>query len=155
VADHAIARHGWRVALCGGRSTLEREVADRIIATMKQAPIDLVGRDTLKQFLALALRARAVLTPDSGPMHMANAVGTPVIGLHAASNPARSGPYSSRPWCVDRYDAAARRFRGVPAEALPWGTKLEYPDVMSLIETEAVIERLDALVAATRGSIKA
>ena len=103
--------------------------------------------DTLKQFLAMAQRAVALVTPDSGPMHMANAMGTPVIGLHAASNPARSGPYSSRQWCVDRYDAAARRFRGKPAAALPWGSKLEYPGVMDLVETDAAIERLDALLA--------
>lgn len=148
VADHAIARHGLRVAICGGRTELERRTADAILAAMKQPAVDLVGRDTLKQFLALARRAVALLTPDSGPMHMANAMGTPVIGLHAASNPARSGPYSSRAWCVDRYDEAARRFRGVPAEALPWGAKIEVPGVMDLVETEAAIERLDALLAA-------
>ncbi len=150
VADHAVVRHGLRVAICGGRSALERHTTDAILAAMRQPALDLVGKDTLKQFLALASRAVAVITPDSGPMHMANAMGAPVIGLHAASNPARSGPYSSRKWCVDRYDAAARRFRGKPAAALPWGTKLEYPQVMALIETEAVIERLDALLAATQ-----
>lgn len=145
VAEHAVRRHGWRVALCGGRSAQERAMGDAILAATRATIVDLIGRDTLKQFLALCLRARAVLTPDSGPMHMANAVGTPVIGLHAASNPARSGPYSDRRWCVDRYDAAARRFRGMPAEALPWGTKLEYAGVMDLVETGAVIERFDAL----------
>jgi heptosyltransferase I len=145
LADHAVQRHGLRVALCGGRSALERSTADAIVAAMREPALDLVGKDTLKQFLAMAQRAVALVTPDSGPMHMANAMGTPVIGLHAASNPARSGPYSSRHWCVDRYDAAARRFRGKPADALPWGSKLEYPGVMELVETEAVIERLDAL----------
>lgn len=149
VADHAVRAHGWRVALCGGRSALERGVADAILAAMgeRDAVVDLVGRDTLKQFLALAQRATLVLTPDSGPMHIANAVGTPVLGLHAASNPRRSGPYSSLEWCVDRYDAAARRFRGVPADALPWGTKLEYPGVMDLVETEAVVDALDRYAA--------
>jgi len=67
-----------------------------------------------------------------------------VLGLHAASNPQRSGPYSDRRWCVDRYDAAARKFRGKPAAELPWGTKLEYAGVMELIETAAVIERFEA-----------
>jgi heptosyltransferase I len=148
LADHAIARHGLRVAICGGRSELERRTADAIMAAMKHPALDLVGRDTLKQFLALARRAVALVSPDSGPMHMANAMGTPVLGLHAASNPARSGPYSSRQWCVDRYDAAARRFRGVPAAELPWGSKIEVPGVMDLVETEAAIERLDALMAA-------
>jgi heptosyltransferase I len=147
VADHAATTHGLRVALCGGRSDLERRTVDAIAAAMRSPVLDLVGRDTLKQFLAMARRAVALLTPDAGPMHMANAMGTPVIGLHAATNPARSGPYSSRRWCVDRYDAAARCYRGVGAEALPWGTRLEYPEVMSLIDVAPVIERLDALMA--------
>src|SRR3546814_6182595 len=77
-----------------------------------QAPaLDLVGKDTLKQLPALLERADLVMTPDSGPMHIANAMGTKVLGLHAASNPARSGPYSDRRYCVDRYDDAARKYR--------------------------------------------
>ncbi|MFT3792418.1 MAG: glycosyltransferase family 9 protein [Rudaea sp.] len=142
VMDHAAAQ-GWRVALCGGPGKFEREFGDAIVARCRSKPLDLIGRDTLKQFLALCRRARLVLTPDSGPMHMANATGTKVLGLHAASNPHRSGPYSDRRWCVDRYDAAARKYKGKPAAELPWGTKIEYPGVMELIETEAVIERFD------------
>lgn len=144
VMDHAVRALHWRVLLCGGPSAFEREFADAIKAQMQTAPIDLVGKDTLKQFLALCRRSRLVLTPDSGPMHMANAVGTPVLGLHAASNPQRSGPYSDRRWCVDRYDAAARKFRGKSAAELPWGTKIEHAGVMDLIEVDAVIERLEA-----------
>lgn len=143
VMDHA-AQRGWRIALCGGPSTYEREFGDAITAKLRHArPIDLIGKDTLKQLLALLRRADLVLTPDSGPMHLANAMGTAVLGLHAASNPHRSGPYSDRRWCVDRYDAAARRFRGKPASALRWGTKIEVEGVMDLIETDAVIERFD------------
>ena len=143
--DHAAGNLGWRVALCGGPSAYERAFGDAIVekAKNKREFTDLIGKDTLKQFLALARRATLVLTPDSGPMHMANTVGTPVLGLHAASNPQRSGPYSDRRWCVDRYDAAARKFRGEPAANLPWGTKLEYPGVMDLIQIDDVLERLD------------
>ncbi|MBL8298139.1 MAG: glycosyltransferase family 9 protein [Rhodanobacteraceae bacterium] len=149
VMDHA-AQRGWRVALCGGPSTYEREFGDRIVQQLRRcSALDLIGKDTLKQLLALLRRADLVLTPDSGPMHLANAMGTAVLGLHAASNPQRSGPYSERRWCVDRYDAAARRFRGKPASELRWGTKIEHPGVMDLIETEAVIERFDAF-ASTR-----
>ncbi|HVJ61343.1 MAG TPA: glycosyltransferase family 9 protein [Tahibacter sp.] len=146
--DHAATRHGMRIALCGGPSAYEREFGDAILAHVKQcAPIDLIGKDTLKQLLALLKRASLVLTPDSGPMHIANAVGTPVLGLHAASNPARSGPYSDRRWCVDRYDAAARAFRGKPAAQLPWGTKIEHEGVMDLITPADVVERIDAFAA--------
>jgi heptosyltransferase I len=147
VADHAVRRHGWRVLLCGGRSALERQMGDAILAAMKEPAIDLIARDTIKQLQALLGRASAVLTPDSGPMHMANAAGSPVIGLHAASNPARSGPYSERRYVVDRYDEAARRFLGKPADALPWGTKVEFDGVMDLIEVDAVTGALDRLVA--------
>ena len=49
---------------------------------------------------------------------------------------------------MDRYDAAARRFRRRPAAELPWTTKIEEPGVMDLIATGDVIERLDALIAA-------
>lgn len=146
VADHAAAR-GWRVALCGGPSPTERAMGDAIRAGMKTSPLDLIGKDTLKRALALYRRAGVLLTPDSGPMHMANAVGPKVIGLHAASNPARSGPYSDRRWCVDRYDAAARKFLRRSAAEIPWGTKIEYPGVMDLVETDAVIERFEALAA--------
>ncbi|WP_414706877.1 glycosyltransferase family 9 protein [Rudaea sp.] len=143
VMDHA-ATQGWRVVLCGGPGAFEREFGDAIATKCRSKPLDLIGKDTLKQFLALCRRSQLVLTPDSGPMHMANAVGAKVLGLHAASNPNRSGPYSDRRWCVDRYDAAARKYKGKPAVELPWGTKIEYPGVMELIETEAVIERFDA-----------
>ncbi len=152
VIDHAALELGWRVALCGGRSEYEREVADAILAQARTRPLDLTGKDTLKQLLALMRRAALVMTPDSGPMHIANAVGTPVLGLHAASNPHRSGPYSDRRWCVDRYDAAARKFRKKPAAALPWGTKLEHKGVMDLIEVDDVIERLQAFDAHRSGN---
>jgi heptosyltransferase I len=89
----------------------------------------------------------ALLTPDSGPAHMATMVGLPVIGLYAATNPQRAGPYNSRSWCVDRYDAAARKYLGRPAAQIPWTTKIEPEGVMDLIEVGDVIAKLDALMA--------
>jgi heptosyltransferase I len=146
VADHASARHGLRVLLCGGRSDLEREYGARIAALAKRPLVNLVGKDTLLELLATLRRAKALISPDSGPAHMATTVGTPVIGLYAATNPARSGPYYSRPWCVDQYEAAALQFRRRPAAELPWTEKIEEPGVMDLVTVDAVVERLDALV---------
>ncbi|TXH83490.1 MAG: lipopolysaccharide heptosyltransferase family protein [Pseudoxanthomonas sp.] len=138
VADHAAAQ-GWRIVLCGGRSDLERRTADAIIGAMRAPALDLVGKDTLKQLPALLARADLVMTPDSGPLHIANAMGTAVLGLHAASNPLRSGPYSSVRYCVDRYDDAARRYRGKPASELKWGAKIEHDGVMALITVDDAI----------------
>jgi len=154
VADHA-RDQGWRVALLGGRSALERDTTDAILAAMRPAAgdgdtrdvLDLVGKDTLKQLPALLARADLLMTPDSGPMHIANAMGTKVLGLHAASNPRRSGPYSDVRFCVDRYDDAARKYRGRPAAELKWGTKIEHDGVMDLVTVEdgiAAFERYRA-----------
>jgi len=146
VANHASTR-GWRVVLCGGRSALERDMADAILAQLQVPALDLVGKDTLKQLPALLARAALVMTPDSGPMHIANAMGTKVLGLHAASNPHRSGPYSDRRYCVDRYDDAARKFLGKPASELKWGAKVEFDDVMQLITVDDGIAAFERYVA--------
>ncbi|WP_458068920.1 glycosyltransferase family 9 protein [Rhodanobacter sp. BL-MT-08] len=143
VMDYAAAR-GWRVALIGGPSSGERAMADSVLAFCQRTPLDLTGKDTLKRLMAMLARAQLVLTPDSGPMHMANAVGTKVLGLHAASNPDRSGPYSDRRWCVNKYDAAAQKYFGKRASELAWGSKIERPGVMDLISVDDVIERFDA-----------
>lgn len=145
LADHAASKD-WRVVLCGGRSELERSTADAILAAMKHPALDLVGKDTLKQLPALLKRASLLVTPDSGPMHIANAMGTKVLGLHAASNPHRSGPYSDRRYCVDKYDAAARKYLGKPADTLKWGAKIEFDGVMELIETRDAIEAFERYV---------
>jgi heptosyltransferase I len=147
VADHAHSRHGMRVILCGGPSTLEREMGEAIARLVRVPLQNQVAKDTLPQLLALLARATVLLTPDSGPGHMATMVDTPVIGLYAATNPERSGPYLSRRWCVNAYDAAARKFLGKPASELPWTTKIERPGVMDLIEVGAVTRQLDELLA--------
>jgi ADP-heptose:LPS heptosyltransferase len=146
VANHA-AQRGWRVVLCGGRSELERSMADAIQAQLHTPALDLVGKDTLKQLPALLARANLVMTPDSGPMHISNAMGAKVLGLHAASNPNRSGPYSDRRYCVDRYDDAARKYLAKQAADLKWGTKIEFDDVMELITVEDGIAAFERYVA--------
>jgi heptosyltransferase I len=148
VAEHAVTRHGMRVVLCGGPSAIEREMAQQIAQRCTVPLVDQVGKDTLPQLLGLMSRATVLLTPDSGPAHMATMVGLPVIGLYAATNPDRSGPYLSRQWCVNLYDEAARRFLDKPAAELPWTKKIELPGVMALIETSAVTVKLDELMAA-------
>jgi heptosyltransferase I len=140
-----------RVILCGGTSALERAMGASIERRVAVPIVNQIGGDTLPQLLALLARASAVLCPDSGPAHMATMVGTPVIGLYAATRLQRTGPYLSRQWCVDRYEAAARRYRKRDAEQLPWSEKIEHPGVMDLIEIADVRERLDALMRSRAG----
>ena len=143
VADHAAAR-GWRVLLCGGSSALERETGDAILRAMRFPAQDLIGKDTFKQFLALLERVSLVLAPDSGPAHMANAMGTKVLGLFACTDAERSGPYSDRRWTVNRYEEAARKYLDQPATSLRWGKRVEFPGTMDLVTVEDVVERFNA-----------
>jgi len=148
VADHA-ATKGWRIAICGGRSALERRTGDAILAAMKHPALDLIGKDTLKQLAALLERATMVLSPDSGPAHIANAVGSKVIGLFACTDRERCGPYSDLRFSVNHYDEASRKFMGKPASELRWGKRVEFPGVMELIPVEEVIGRFDLFDSAT------
>ena len=146
VADYAARRHHMRVILCGGPSAPEVEMGAAIEKAASSKLINQIGRDTLPELLALLGRSTALLSPDSGPAHMATMVGTPVVGLYAATNPARSGPYLSRLWCVDAYAQAARRFRGRAPEKLPWTEKIEQRGVMDLISVDQVTAKLDELL---------
>jgi heptosyltransferase I len=148
VADYAVSALGLRVILCGGPSEIERQMGEAIVRHMKQPCENVIGKDTLLQLLATLERATVLVSPDSGPAHMASAVGTPVVGLYAATNPARSGPYLSRQWCVDKYEVAARRILRADPAKLPWTTKIERPGVMDLITPEDVIKKLHAVMLA-------
>jgi lipopolysaccharide heptosyltransferase II len=82
-----------RVVLIGGRD--ERYVGKQMMRAMRTAPIDLMGETMLKELIALLRRARLLITNDSGPMHLAAAVGTPVIALFGPTDPSRTGPYGA------------------------------------------------------------
>jgi heptosyltransferase I len=148
VAEHAVNAHNMRVVLVGGRSSIETQMGSSIAAAARVTLVNQIGKDTLPQLLGLLSQSTVLLSPDSGPVHMATMVGLPVIGLYAATNPARAGPYYSRPWCVDKYDEAAQKFLRKPAAQIPWTTKIERSGVMDLIGVSDVRAKLDALMAA-------
>lgn len=147
VADYAAKQHGLQIVLCGGRSSFEREMGDEILSLMTEQAIDLIGKDTIKQLLALIQQAAILITPDSGPAHMAACYGTQVLGLYAASNPHRSGPYLSIDSTVNSYDLAAHKFLDKSTDQLRWGTKIEKLGVMDLILVEDVTSQLDKIMA--------
>ena len=146
LAAHAVRAHHMRVILAGGPSEGERRMGADIEAACQVPVTNQIGKDTLPELLALLARARVLLTPDSGPAHMATMVGTPVVGLYAVTNPARSGPYLSGRWCIDAYPVAARTFRGCEPDELPWTHKIEEPGVMDLIKVDEVTAKLDELL---------
>ena len=146
VTDYAVEHHGMRVILSGGPSDFERQFAAAIAARARRPLFDLSGRTDLKQLAALIARARVVLAPDSGPAHLATAMGTPVIGLYAATNPERAGPWRDRGHVVSRYEEAVQaRYGKMPAQ-LPWGIRVRDAGTMARIPADAVCAMLDRIL---------
>lgn len=144
VADYAAERHDMQVVLCGGPSAIEHEYGEKITSLCRHKPLNLIGQTDIKQLLALLKKADLVIAPDSGPAHLATAVGTPVIGLYAATNPDRARPYLSADIVVNKYPEAIELQYGKPAADLPWGTRARAATSMASIKPTDVTAILDA-----------
>lgn len=72
----------------------DRQFADQVVASCKTGVVDLAGRTTLRQLVALIDLADRVVCHDSGPMHIAAALDKPTVAIFGPTNPARTGPYS-------------------------------------------------------------
>ena len=106
VARALEARVGARVLLCGGGG--DRPVAEEIRAALGELAIDVCGRTSIAELGALLARADVLVTPDTGPMHMAVAVGTPVVALFfGPALPFDTGPYAPDHVCLHAEVACA------------------------------------------------
>ena len=144
----AYAHHkGMKVMLIGSPAQQERELAAEIEQLTPHITENLVGKTSLPQLLALIKVARLVVAPDTGPTHMATLVGTPVLGLYAHHNPARTGPYYCREYVVSVYEQALLAETGKTAEQLPWRTRVKDANSMQLITIEQVIVQFERIVA--------
>ncbi len=146
VADHAISQLGMQVILSGGPSELEIETGKQIQQAMQQQALNLIGQDTLIESMAMLKAVDVVMSPDSGPVHMANAVGTKVLGLYACTNPDRSGPYNSLEYCVNRFPEAVEQFAHSTVDEIRWGKKVEQEGVMDLITVDEVVRNLEQVI---------
>ncbi len=141
VARHVVEGLGGQVLLTGSGSPLEREYAAAIGGRAGVA--DLNGLTTLKQLAALIERARIVVCPDSAPAHLAAAIGVPVVGLYASSNPQRTGPWGNGEYVVNRYPQAVQRLLGKRVEDIRFGRRLRQRRVMREISASDVIEAVN------------
>ncbi|MGL5743394.1 MAG: glycosyltransferase family 9 protein [Legionella sp.] len=136
------AREQWnvQVVITGGPIDFDRQLADQI--TQVVPAINLVGKTKPKQLLALISKATVVLCPDTGPSHMSTAVNTPVVALHAVTNPLISGPYLFQHLVVNRYPEAAEKILGSKCIEDVWGQHVHGDEPMQLISVEEVMAKL-------------
>jgi lipopolysaccharide heptosyltransferase I len=90
VADQ-LEEKGFRTVIIGANDRAAQEVIHR----MRTRPIDLSGQTSIKELIELLRRVRLLITNDSGPMHVAAAIGTPVVALFGPTDARRTGPYGT------------------------------------------------------------
>lgn len=107
VLEIARREHGLRPVLVGSGDPAERAVAERVTRLSRVRPVNALGND-LRRLAWLLDGAALALSPDSAPLHIASALGTPVIGLYGCTDPRRAGPYrlEFRDLVVNRYPRA-------------------------------------------------
>ncbi len=138
-----LAHPGIRVALAGG--TVARAVCDEIARQLGDGVWRADGQFSLPSTAALFREARVVVTGDTGPMHIAVAVGTPVVALFGPTSPQLTGPYAADAIVLDKHiECSPCLERRCPLNYDP-------PKCMDLITVEevydAVLARLGEAVA--------
>jgi lipopolysaccharide heptosyltransferase I len=89
---HRLAvQHGWRAVITFGPG--EEKLAQELISAAGSRPPIAIPLG-LGPLMALLRRAKFVVSADTGPVHLASALGTPVVGLYGPTDPARNGPYA-------------------------------------------------------------
>ncbi len=91
LARGLVERRGARVVLCGGPE--DRPLADAVRSQARVELDDRVGRLDLPRSAGLLAASALVIACDTGPLHIAVALGAPVLALFGAADPARTGPY--------------------------------------------------------------
>ena len=147
IADLVSTRHDMRVVLTGGNSPLETEMAEKILSSCNSAePLNLIGKTGIDELVAVLQLADMVIAPDTGPVHIASALGTDTIGLYAATNPDRAGPYNHLSFVVNRYPQALLEYNNTTVEQASWGERVKTAESMDLITVDDVATQIENII---------
>jgi len=141
--ERIAARWPLSVVLIGGPGAAERALADELRRGLRAPVLDMVGRTDLRQLAALLGEVDALLAPDTGPLHIAQAMKTPVVGLYAVAPSQKTGPYLEPQWTVDVFAQAAATILG--RERVGWRQRVHDERALRLITVDAVVDKMEQL----------
>jgi heptosyltransferase-2 len=128
VADELAAEYGVKVVLTGGPG--EREIGADIERSMRRPPLNLIGRTSVRELMAVLARCRLMVTNDSGPMHIAAAFGVPTVAIFGPTDHTTTSPLGDRCRIVrNAVDCAPCLLRECPVDHR----------CMELVTTDAVL----------------
>jgi heptosyltransferase I len=134
VVEEADRTHGLRPIIVGGPSRSERRLADEVVRAADVRVVEALG-DDVRRLLWLLEGSAVVISPDTGPLHMARAVGTPVVGLYGHTNPKRTGPYRAFE------DLVVDGYAEYDGEEYP--VTARYRDGMRRVTVDRVLEKVE------------
>jgi heptosyltransferase-2 len=114
VGDRLAERTGARVAILGAPS--ERPIAEGVAAGMRHPARVLAGETSLADLVGVLSRIRVLVTNDSGPMHVASALGTPVAAVFGPTDPRETAPVGSARLLSERVHCAPCGLRACPID---------------------------------------
>ena len=133
VLERVESEHGLRPVIIGGPSPVERRIADEVLSATGASVIDALG-DDLRKLVWILEGSALLISPDTGPLHISRALGTPVVGLYGYTNPKRTGPYRAfEDLIVDGYAE-------YPGEQYPIAST--YRDGMERITVDGVLQKV-------------
>lgn len=149
---HWLPTHWARVADTLGRSfdarvvfsgsAAEQSLVQDIIGQMTSSGLDLAGKTQVGELAACYERAVMVLGPDSGPLHLAAAVGTPTVSLYGPADPVEFGPWGS----AGKHKLLASPIACRPCRILDWGEDdLAWHPCLADISVDQVVDAAHSL----------
>ncbi|MFW6080856.1 MAG: glycosyltransferase family 9 protein, partial [Desulfosalsimonas sp.] len=132
--DHVHFELGFQPLMIGGPSAREKQLADEISSLCRCRPTAALEKPIRHTMLQLE-GCRMAVAPDTGPLHIAVALGVPTVGLYGYSNPRRCGPYRFRDLLIDHYNDPGKENAPV--------TRKTRPGRMETIHPREVIEKLE------------
>ena len=89
-----LSHEGWTFVIVGGNG--DREKGRQLAELIGPAAVDLTGKTNLKELAALLSDAALFVSGDTGPLHIAVAVGVPIVAMYGPTRPERTGPYGKQ-----------------------------------------------------------
>lgn len=124
-------RHGLRSMVLWGPG--EKELATAVVNASSGAA-QAAPPTTIADIVTLAGGARVMISGDTGPLHIAGAVGTPIVALFGPTRAERNGPWSPADICISRFDRCVCHYERRCRRAQPCIDDISVDEVMAAVE---------------------
>lgn len=139
-----LLEHNCTPVIIGGNHAEEQSFNLKVAEGFGSRVTNLTGSLNLKNWASLLKEADLVVAPDTGAIHLANALGTPVVGLYAVANPLLTGPFRNLQHSVNKYPEAVKKFECVKPR--DFHHRVHDNRAMKLIEFDEVWDQVSSIL---------